>query len=84
MEDVVGSVFDLMGHTSDPLQEEEVISDRVDVIFEVSSLKIELPSNTFLIVLVIIVSENSWIFESFSKWKYFLRIGCTSEITLPL
>ena len=36
MEDVVGSVFDLMGRTADPLQEEEVISDRVDVIFEVS------------------------------------------------
>ena len=36
MEDVVGSVFDLMGRTSDPLQEEEVISERVDIIFEVS------------------------------------------------
>ena len=36
MEDVVGSVFDLMGRTSDPLLEEEVISERVDTIFEVS------------------------------------------------
>ena len=35
MEDVVGSVFDLMGRTSDPLLEEEVISERVDTIFEV-------------------------------------------------
>ena len=38
MEDVVGSVFDLMGRTSDPILEEEVISERVDTIFEVSSL----------------------------------------------
>ena len=36
MEDVVGSVFDLMGRTSDPILEEEVISERVDTIFEVS------------------------------------------------
>ena len=34
MEDVVGSIFDLMGRTSDPLLEEEVISERVDTIFE--------------------------------------------------
>merc|ERR1711944_237194 len=34
MEDVVGSVFDLMGRTSDPILEEEVISERVDTIFE--------------------------------------------------
>lgn len=34
MEDVVGSVFDLMGRTADPLQEEEVIGERVDIIFE--------------------------------------------------
>ena len=38
MEDVVGSVFDLMGRTSDPILEEEVISERVDTIFEVSYL----------------------------------------------
>ena len=38
MEDVVGSVFDLMGRTSDPILEEEVISERVDTIFEVSFL----------------------------------------------
>ena len=38
MEDVVGSVFDLMGRTSDPILEEEVISERVDTIFEVSCL----------------------------------------------
>ena len=37
MEDVVGSVFDLMGRTADPLQEEEVIGERVDIIFEVPS-----------------------------------------------
>ena len=35
MEDVVGSVFDLMGRTSDPILEEEVINSRVDYIFEV-------------------------------------------------
>ena len=35
MEDVVGSVFDLMGRTADPILEEEVINDRVDIIFEV-------------------------------------------------
>ena len=35
MEDVVGSVFDLMGRTSDPLLEEEVINQRVDFMFEV-------------------------------------------------
>ena len=35
MEDVVGSVFDLMGRTADPILEEEVISERVDTIFEV-------------------------------------------------
>lgn len=36
MEDVVGSVFDLMGRTSDPILEEEVINERVDYIFEVA------------------------------------------------
>ena len=35
MEDVVGSVFDLMGRTSDPILEEEVINERVDYMFEV-------------------------------------------------
>lgn len=40
MEDVVGSVFDLMGRTSDPLLEEEVISERVDTIFEVGYLTV--------------------------------------------
>lgn len=35
MEDVVGSVFDLMGRTSDPILEEEVINQRVDHMFEV-------------------------------------------------
>jgi len=34
MEDVVGSVFDLMGRTSDPLMEEEFINQRVDIMFE--------------------------------------------------
>jgi len=34
MEDVVGSVFDLMGRTSDPILEEEVINERVDHLFE--------------------------------------------------
>ena len=38
MEDVVGSVFDLMGRTADPMLEEEVISERVDTIFEVGCL----------------------------------------------
>ena len=36
MEDVVGSVFDLMGRTSDPIMEEEFINQRVDLMFEVS------------------------------------------------
>ena len=35
MEDVVGSVFDLMGRTGDPAAEEEIISLRVGEIFEV-------------------------------------------------
>ena len=35
MEDVVGSVFDLMGHTGDPVKEEALISERVDLIFQV-------------------------------------------------
>jgi len=35
MEDVVGSVFDFMGRTSDTLLEEEVISERFDTIFQV-------------------------------------------------
>ena len=38
MEDVVGSIFDLMGRTGDPMAEEELINERVDKIFEVSSL----------------------------------------------
>ena len=38
MEDVVGSVFDLMRRTADPLQEEEVIGERVDIIFEVHQM----------------------------------------------
>ena len=38
MEDVVGSVFDLMGRTADPMLEEEVISERVDTIFEVGCM----------------------------------------------
>ena len=36
MEDLVGSVFDLMGRTGDPVAEEAVISERVDQIFEVN------------------------------------------------
>ena len=35
MEDVVGSVFDLVGRTSDPILEEEVINERVNRIFQV-------------------------------------------------
>ena len=42
MEDVVGSVFDLMGRTADPLLEEEVISDRVDTIFEVCGFAVNI------------------------------------------
>ena len=37
MEDVVGSVFDLVGRTSDPILEEEVINERVNRIFQVSN-----------------------------------------------
>ena len=36
MEDVVGSVFDLMGRTGDPVAEEEIIAERVSQIFEVN------------------------------------------------
>ena len=36
MEDVVGSVFDLMGRTGDPAAEEEIIALRVAEIFEVT------------------------------------------------
>lgn len=35
MEDVVGSVYDLMGRTGDPVMEEEIIRQRVSKIFEV-------------------------------------------------
>ena len=38
MEDVVGSVFDLVGRTSDPILEEEVINERVNRIFQVSNI----------------------------------------------
>ena len=48
MEDVVGSVFDLMGRTSDPLLEEEVISERVDTIFEVCFNNILFYEATFM------------------------------------
>lgn len=36
MEDVVGSIFDLMGRTGDPQSEEIIIAERVDQIFLVS------------------------------------------------
>lgn len=35
MEEVVASVFDLMGKTADPHLEEELIKERVDAMFEV-------------------------------------------------
>ena len=35
MEDIVGSVFDLMGRTGDPNAEEDLINVRVDQLFEV-------------------------------------------------
>ncbi len=35
MEDVVASIFDLMGRTGEPMSEDELISERVDRIFEV-------------------------------------------------
>ena len=50
MEDVVGSVFDLMGRTSDPILEEEVINSRVDYIFEVKFYS----SNVFLQVEIVL------------------------------
>eukprot|EP00095_Tigriopus_kingsejongensis_P010694 maker-scaffold261_size233860-snap-gene-1.29 protein:Tk10694 transcript:maker-scaffold261_size233860-snap-gene-1.29-mRNA-1 annotation:"hypothetical protein TcasGA2_TC000296" len=34
MEDVVGSVFDLMGRTGDPVAEEAIVAERVDQIFQ--------------------------------------------------
>jgi len=36
MEDVVASVFDLMGRTGEPQAEDELVGQRVDKIFEVS------------------------------------------------
>ena len=35
MEEVVASVFDLMGKTADPQLEEEIIKQRVDAMFRV-------------------------------------------------
>ena len=35
MEEVVASVFDLMGKTADPQLEEEVVKQRVDAMFKV-------------------------------------------------
>ena len=43
MEDVVGSVFDLVGRTSDPILEEEVINERVNRIFQVSIIQGQSP-----------------------------------------
>ena len=40
MEDVVGSVYDLMGRTGDPMAEEELINERVGYIFQVRNTKI--------------------------------------------
>ena len=40
MEDVVGSVFDLMGRTGDPAAEEEIIALRVSEIFEVTLTRV--------------------------------------------
>ena len=37
MEDVVGAIFDLMGRTGDPATEEELISQRVEQIFQVNN-----------------------------------------------
>ena len=42
MEDVVGSVFDLVGRTSDPILEEEVINERVNRIFQVKTFEIKI------------------------------------------
>ena len=39
MAGVVSSVFELMGKTSDPKSEEELVHDRVEKIFEVSQRK---------------------------------------------
>ena len=36
MEDVVASIFDLMGRTGEPMAEDELISERVDRIFKVT------------------------------------------------
>ena len=45
MEDVVGSVFDLMGRTSDPIMEEEFINQRVDIMFEVIQILLVVQCN---------------------------------------
>ena len=42
LEDVVGSVFDLVGRTSDPILEEEVINERVNRIFQVKTFEIKI------------------------------------------
>ena len=38
MEEVVASVFDLMGKTADPQLEEQLINQRVDTMFQVTQL----------------------------------------------
>jgi hypothetical protein len=48
MEDVVGSVFDLVGRTSDPILEEEVINERVNRIFQVKRVYIILGVNVMI------------------------------------
>ena len=41
MEQVVASVFDLMGKTSDPHLEDQLVRNRVDEMFNVRPLKYE-------------------------------------------
>lgn len=50
MEDVVGSVFDLVGRTTDPILEEEVINERVNYIFQVIQFIKLLTFGWFLII----------------------------------
>lgn len=57
MEDVVGSVFDLVGRTSDPLLEEEVINERVNKIFQVIFFELALYSITTKLLLLLSSNE---------------------------
>jgi hypothetical protein len=65
MEEVVGSVFDLMGKTADPLLEEELIHQRVDCMFEVITKKhfLYLKKVNILTIITLICSREWTLME---------------------